>query len=67
MRPPPLLDGERVVKDWAVGHGGGAVGAASALMLLPEEDIVVALIVNLEGAPTRLVAEKIAYLFKNYK
>jgi hypothetical protein len=52
-------DGDRTVQDWIVSHGGGAVGAASTLMLLPEEDIVVAIIVNLEGTDIQFLTRKL--------
>jgi hypothetical protein len=47
-----------------VGHAGGACGGSSILLLLPESEIAVAMLTNLEGVALRDVAERIAILFK---
>lgn len=52
-------DGRRVV-----GHTGGSVGGTTALLLFPEEGVVVAVVVNMSGAPGLVsLATDVADLF----
>ena len=46
-----------------VGHSGGAVGGTSYLLIRPKENLVVALIINMEGTNPTFVAKKIADYF----
>jgi len=46
-----------------VGHSGGSVGGTTMLYCYPEQDLVVAMIVNLSGAQIGLLARKIAWTF----
>ncbi|CAN5723196.1 hypothetical protein BH23GEM10_BH23GEM10_09740 [soil metagenome] len=50
----------------AVGHTGGSVGGTTALMIFPDDDAVVAIVVNRSGAPGLVqLATDIADLFAN--
>ena len=46
-----------------VGHSGGAVGGTSYVLARPNENLVVALIINMEGTNPVFVAKKIAQYF----
>lgn len=50
-----------------IGHSGGAVGSSSHLMMLPNQKIVVCIIVNLEGIGLYNICLEIANLFSMYK
>jgi CubicO group peptidase (beta-lactamase class C family) len=52
------LNGHRVV-----GHNGGQVGASTSLKLLPERQIAVAVMTNLEGASLDQLAESVLKLY----
>jgi serine beta-lactamase-like protein LACTB, mitochondrial len=52
------LDGRRVV-----GHSGGSVGGTAMLLLVPDADLVVAVLSNRSGAPSQNIARMIASLF----
>ncbi|HJO02764.1 MAG TPA: serine hydrolase domain-containing protein [Acidobacteriota bacterium] len=45
-----------------VGHGGGSVGGTTGLMLLPDDDLVIAVISNMSGAP-RFPTQEVVDLF----
>jgi serine beta-lactamase-like protein LACTB, mitochondrial len=48
----------------AVGHTGGSVGGTTALLLFPDDDVVVAIAVNMSSAPGLVpLARAIADLF----
>lgn len=50
----------------AVGHTGGSVGGTTALLMFPDDDAVVAIVVNLSGAPGLVrLATDVADLFEN--
>lgn len=50
-----------------VGHSGGAIGGRSALLLYPDEKVVVAILANIEDERFGEVTSKIARLFLDHK
>jgi serine beta-lactamase-like protein LACTB, mitochondrial len=52
------LEGRR-----AVGHAGGSVGGTAMLLLVPAENLAVAVLSNRSGAPSQDIAGKVARLF----
>jgi len=56
------VDEDKKGRPW-FGHGGGSVGGTTMLIIYPEEELIVAILVNQSGASVRNVAFRIAEQF----
>lgn len=57
--------GEQDDGDRTYAHGGGSVGGATLLLLVPEHDLVVAGVVNISG-PAPLIVQRVAQVFEDH-